>query len=239
MTRCWTWTRRAARWLRSAPAPPASRRSSTPCATAATGTPSKRDAARPGGACRGARRDGRPLLRKRCASFASDAPPQLPPRERARANSRPRDRRRCAIRPLALLTLPRTPPLYRAELGRHGDGDLSSALSAQFRAVNVHAGLADLAMDALSEGISIADFTQRDAPLIYVNSGFCRMTGYSKAETVGHNCRRAASPRHKRALLTVRTYAPAAGSCKALPRTPPSWRTCAPPSRQASPSQWS
>jgi PAS domain-containing protein len=55
----------------------------------------------------------------------------------------------------------------------------------------MHEGLADLAMDALSEGISIADFTQPDAPLIYVNSGFCRMTGYSKAETVGHNCRRA------------------------------------------------
>ena len=76
----------------------------------------------------------------------------------------------------------------RAHHGR-GDGDLSNALTAQFSAVNVHAGLADLAMDALSEGISIADFTQRDAPLIYVNSGFCRMTGFTKAETVGHNCR--------------------------------------------------
>ena len=70
-----------------------------------------------------------------------------------------------------------------------GEGDPSGALTAQFSAVNVHAGLADLAMDALSEGISIADFTQRDAPLIYVNSGFCRMTGFTKAETVGHNCR--------------------------------------------------
>lgn len=53
----------------------------------------------------------------------------------------------------------------------------------------MHAGLADLAMDALSEGISIADCGQPDAPLIYVNNGFCRMTGFSKAETVGHNCR--------------------------------------------------
>jgi PAS domain-containing protein len=62
----------------------------------------------------------------------------------------------------------------------------------------MHAGLADLAMDALSEGISIADFTQPDAPLIYVNSGFCRMTGFSKAETVGHNCRRVACRQDKR-----------------------------------------
>ena len=46
-------------------------------------------------------------------------------------------------------------------------------------------------MDALSEGISVADCTQPDAPLIYVNNGFCRMTGFSKEETVGHNCRRA------------------------------------------------
>ena len=83
-------------------------------------------------------------------------------------------------------------PFSRAHHGR-GEGDLSSALTAQFSAVNVHAGLADLAMDALSEGISIADFTQRDAPLIYVNSGFCRMTGFTKAETVGHNCRHAAA----------------------------------------------
>ena len=50
-------------------------------------------------------------------------------------------------------------------------------------------------MDSLNEGISIADFRQPDAPLIYVNSGFCRMTGYSKEETVGHNCRFLQGPR--------------------------------------------
>ena len=55
--------------------------------------------------------------------------------------------------------------------------------------VGAQVPLAELAMDSLQEGISIADFRQPDAPLIYVNSGFSRMTGYSKAETVGHNCR--------------------------------------------------
>jgi PAS domain-containing protein len=49
--------------------------------------------------------------------------------------------------------------------------------------------LASLAMDTLTEGITIADVQQPDAPLIYANNGFCRMTGYSLAETVGHNCR--------------------------------------------------
>jgi len=49
--------------------------------------------------------------------------------------------------------------------------------------------LAALAMDTLSEGITIADVQQPDAPLIYANDGFCRMTGYSLEETVGHNCR--------------------------------------------------
>ena len=121
---------------------------------------------------------------------------------------------------------------------RGGDGDLSSALTAQFSAVNVHAGLADLAMDALSEGISIADFTQRDAPLIYVNSGFCRMTGFTKAETVGHNCRRAAAWRRERQRLLTQVLR-IAGSCKDLGRTQTWWRTCAPLSLQASPSLWS
>ena len=50
-------------------------------------------------------------------------------------------------------------------------------------------------MDSLNEGISIADFRQPDAPLIYVNNGFCSMTGYSKEETVGHNCRFLQGPR--------------------------------------------
>ncbi|ABO97849.1 predicted protein, partial [Ostreococcus lucimarinus CCE9901] len=44
-------------------------------------------------------------------------------------------------------------------------------------------------MDSCAEGITIADFTQPDQPLIYANVGFEVMTGYSVQETVGHNCR--------------------------------------------------
>jgi len=58
-----------------------------------------------------------------------------------------------------------------------------SALDEKQRAVK------DLAMDALAEGITIADFTHPDQPLIYANVGFELMTGYSIKETVGNNCR--------------------------------------------------
>ena len=49
--------------------------------------------------------------------------------------------------------------------------------------------LKDKAMGVLQEGISIADCSRADNPLIYVNAGFTRITGYSAAETVGKNCR--------------------------------------------------
>lgn len=58
-----------------------------------------------------------------------------------------------------------------------------SALDDKQRAVK------DLAMDALAEGITIADFTHPDQPLIYANVGFELMTGYSIKETIGNNCR--------------------------------------------------
>ncbi len=43
--------------------------------------------------------------------------------------------------------------------------------------------------DSAKESITIADMRQEDAPLIYVNKGFERITGYSRAETLGRNCR--------------------------------------------------
>ena len=38
-------------------------------------------------------------------------------------------------------------------------------------------------------GISIADATAPDMPLVYVNPAFTKITGYSKEESVGQNCR--------------------------------------------------
>lgn len=45
------------------------------------------------------------------------------------------------------------------------------------------------AMDASQCGIVIADMQQRDRPLIYCNPAFETITGYSRAEILGHNCR--------------------------------------------------
>ena len=45
------------------------------------------------------------------------------------------------------------------------------------------------AMDDAPVGISIADATAEDYPLIYVSDGFEAITGYSRAEVLGRNCR--------------------------------------------------
>ena len=45
------------------------------------------------------------------------------------------------------------------------------------------------ALDAASEGITITDCTHPDNPIIYVNAGFERLTGYAPDEVIGQNCR--------------------------------------------------
>ncbi len=49
--------------------------------------------------------------------------------------------------------------------------------------------LKDRALAASAEGITITDPRQPDNPLIYVNAGFERLTGYTSAEVLGRNCR--------------------------------------------------
>jgi len=49
--------------------------------------------------------------------------------------------------------------------------------------------LKDRALDVAAEGVTIADARLPDRPLIYVNKGFERMTGYAVAEVLGRNCR--------------------------------------------------
>lgn len=49
--------------------------------------------------------------------------------------------------------------------------------------------LKDRALATSAEGITIADATQSDCPLIYVNQGFETLTGYSAAYACGSNCR--------------------------------------------------
>ena len=49
--------------------------------------------------------------------------------------------------------------------------------------------LKDRALDVAAEGFSIADLTQPGQPLIYVNQGFERLTGFRADEVLGSNCR--------------------------------------------------
>ena len=49
--------------------------------------------------------------------------------------------------------------------------------------------LKDRALDVAAEGITIADARLPDMPLIYINEGFERLTGYSAEATLGNNCR--------------------------------------------------
>lgn len=49
--------------------------------------------------------------------------------------------------------------------------------------------LKDRALDIAAEGITIADMQQPEQPLIYINEGFERLTGYSAKSMLGRNCR--------------------------------------------------
>ncbi len=61
------------------------------------------------------------------------------------------------------------------------------------------------ALDAAQNGISISDALQADNPLIYVNKAFEEITGYSKEEILGKNCRfLQAYDRDQEAVQTIR-----------------------------------
>lgn len=49
--------------------------------------------------------------------------------------------------------------------------------------------LRDQALDAVREGVTIADISLPDAPIVYTNQAFLDLTGYRREEVVGRNCR--------------------------------------------------
>lgn len=49
--------------------------------------------------------------------------------------------------------------------------------------------LKNRALDVAAEGITISDMRSPEQPLIYINEGSERLTGYSSKSMIGKNCR--------------------------------------------------
>jgi sigma-B regulation protein RsbU (phosphoserine phosphatase) len=83
----------------------------------------------------------------------------------------------------------------REGLGRMSDGRLKQDAEPPLVAPLQERGLADQlalkdrALDVTAEGVTIADARLPGRPLIYVNPGFERLTGYRASEALGRNCR--------------------------------------------------
>jgi phosphoserine phosphatase RsbU/P len=69
------------------------------------------------------------------------------------------------------------------------------------RAPGDQLALKDRALDVAAEGVTIADARLPDRPLIYVNEGFERVTGYPAADVLGRNCRFLQGPDTDRAAV--------------------------------------
>jgi len=77
---------------------------------------------------------------------------------------------------------------------KHGDGaDRLRRRLANFLGDGARVGISETlkerAMDEAPVGITVADATQPDEPLVYVNEAFERLTGYPTEQVLGRNCR--------------------------------------------------
>jgi PAS domain S-box-containing protein len=52
----------------------------------------------------------------------------------------------------------------------------------------------DERLDPAQQSLSLCDIRRPDQPLIYVNRGFERMTGYTPSQVIGRNCRMLQGP---------------------------------------------
>jgi PAS domain S-box-containing protein len=76
-----------------------------------------------------------------------------------------------------------------AEKDRQAPVSETSRGALERRRVENELALKDRALAEAAEGITIADATQFDCPLIYANRGFEQLTGYSAEGVRGRNCR--------------------------------------------------
>lgn len=78
-----------------------------------------------------------------------------------------------------------------------------------------------------AQGITIADPNLPDCPLMYVNEAFCNMTGYTREEIIGRNCRFLQGPdTDASSIARIRTAIKEVHHPLSNPlhHTPPSWR---------------
>jgi len=62
--------------------------------------------------------------------------------------------------------------------------------------------LSDRTLDSSTQALTLSDIRRPGAPLVYVNSGFEKMTGYPREETVGRNCRFLQGPETSRDTIS-------------------------------------
>lgn len=65
----------------------------------------------------------------------------------------------------------------------------TTLLAKQVASLPIPSHLLNHAMEYSTTGVVVVDAQQADLPLIYVNVGFEKMTGYMRSEVLGHNCR--------------------------------------------------
>lgn len=113
------------------------------------------------------------------------------------------------------LTLSYTMMTGQIERQLDSEADLPAALRdlAGAGAANISLDLADAApsaaspqppsrqIDPSSQSISLVDARRADQPIIYVNRGFEYLTGYTREECIGRNCRFLQGPDTDRAMI--------------------------------------
>ena len=74
-------------------------------------------------------------------------------------------------------------------LGRHiGFANVTRDITERKQA-EARLQLRDRAIESFMQGVSITDPNQPDNPIVYVNDSFSRLTGYSREDVIGKNCR--------------------------------------------------